>query len=48
MHTKIKDRVTLIPLKTGGELMCSGRVGSSCFTSRPHKLKKSFVSSNLK
>ena len=30
-HTnKTKDRVTLTPLNTGGELMCSGRVGSSC------------------
>ena len=28
-----KDRVTWIPLKTGGELMCSGRVSSSCSTS---------------
>ena len=32
-HThKTKDRVTWIPLKTGGELRCSGRVGSSCST----------------
>ena len=30
---KAKDRVTLTPLKTGGELMCSGRVSSSCSTS---------------
>ena len=31
-HTyKTKDRVT--PLKTGGELSCSGRVSSSCSTS---------------
>ena len=30
-HTnKTKDRVTLTPLNTGGELMCSGRVRSSC------------------
>jgi len=29
-HThKTKDRVTLAPLKTGGELRCSGRVGSA-------------------
>jgi hypothetical protein len=28
-----KDRVTRTPLKTGGELMCSGRVSSSCSTS---------------
>jgi hypothetical protein len=32
-HTyKTKDRVTRTPLKTGGELRCSGRVGSSCST----------------
>jgi hypothetical protein len=30
---KTKDRVTWTPLKTGGELRCSGRVDSSCFTS---------------
>jgi hypothetical protein len=30
-HThKTKDRVTRTPLKTGGELRCSGRVSSSC------------------
>ena len=33
-HThKTKDRVTRTPLKTGGELMCSGGVGRSCSTS---------------
>jgi hypothetical protein len=33
-HThKNKDRVTRTPLKPGGDLMCSGRVGSSCSTS---------------
>ena len=33
-HTYItKDRVTRTPLKTGGELRCSGRVSSSCSTS---------------
>jgi hypothetical protein len=33
-HThKTKDRVTRTPLKTGGELRCSGRVISSCSTS---------------
>jgi hypothetical protein len=32
-HTyKTKDRVTRTPQKTGGELMCSGRVSSSCST----------------
>jgi hypothetical protein len=30
---KTKDRVTRNPLKTGGELRCSGRVSSSCSTS---------------
>ena len=30
---KTKDRVTRTPLKTGDELMCSGRVSSSCSTS---------------
>jgi len=29
---KTKDRVTRTPLKTGGELRCSGREGSSCST----------------
>ena len=33
-HTyKTKDQVTRTPLKTGGELGCSGRLGSSCSTS---------------
>jgi hypothetical protein len=32
-HThKTKDRVTRTPLKTGGELRCSGRISSSCST----------------
>ena len=32
-HTyKTKDRVTQTPLKTGGELMCPGMVGSYCAT----------------
>jgi hypothetical protein len=30
---KTKDRVTRTPLKTGGELGCSGRIDSSCSTS---------------
>ena len=30
---KTKDRETRTPLKIGGELMCSGRVSSSCSTS---------------
>jgi hypothetical protein len=33
-HThKTKDQVTWTPLKTGGELRCSGRAGSSCSNS---------------
>ena len=33
-HTyKTKDRVTRTPLQTGGELVCSERVASSCSTS---------------
>ena len=33
-HTyKPKDRVTRAPLKTEGELKCSGRISSSCSTS---------------
>jgi hypothetical protein len=30
---KTKNRVTRTPLIIGGELMCSGRVSSSCSTS---------------
>jgi hypothetical protein len=30
---KTKYWVTRTPLKTGGELSCSGRVSSSCYTS---------------
>jgi hypothetical protein len=33
-----KDRVTRTPLKTGGELMCSGRVSISCSTSDTHRV----------
>jgi hypothetical protein len=33
-----KDRVTRTPLKTGGELMCSGRVSSSCSTSNTRRV----------
>ena len=32
-HThKVKDRVTRTPLKTGGELGCSGRISRFCST----------------
>ena len=38
-HTyKAKDRVTWTPLKTGGELRCSGRMSSSCSTSGTHRI----------
>jgi hypothetical protein len=38
-HThKTKARVTRTPLKTGGELGCSGRVSSSCSTSGTHRV----------
>jgi len=30
---KTKDLVTLTPLQNGGEIRCSGRIGSSCSTS---------------
>jgi hypothetical protein len=30
---KAKDQVTRTPLKTRGELWCSGRVNSSCYPS---------------
>ena len=35
---KTKDRVTRTPLKTGGELRSSGRVGSSCSTSGTRRI----------
>jgi hypothetical protein len=31
---KTKDRLTRTPLKTGGELRCSGKVSSSCSTNQ--------------
>jgi hypothetical protein len=38
-HTyKTKDWVTRTPLKTGGELRCSGRLSSSCSTSGTHRV----------
>jgi len=38
-HTnKTKSRVTRTPLKTGGELKCSGRVSSSCSTSSTRRV----------
>jgi hypothetical protein len=38
-HThKTKDRVKRTPLNTGGELMCSGRVSSSCFISSTRRV----------
>jgi hypothetical protein len=38
-HThKTKGRVTRTPLKTRGELGCSGKVSSSCSTSGTHRI----------
>jgi hypothetical protein len=40
-HTqKTKDRITRAPLKTGGELKCSGRVSSSCSTSGTRRVNR--------
>jgi hypothetical protein len=35
---KTKDRVIRTPLKTGGELRCSGRVSGSCSTNGAHRV----------
>ena len=35
---KTKDQVTRTPLKTGREVRCSGRVGSSCSASGTRRL----------
>ena len=41
-HTyKTKDRVTRTPLKTGGELRCSGRTRSSCSSIGTRRVKPS-------
>jgi hypothetical protein len=38
-HThKTKDRITRTQLKTGGELRCSERIGSSCSTSDTRRI----------
>ena len=43
-HTyKTKDRVTRTPLKTGGELRCSGRISSSCSTSDTRRVSIWFL-----
>ena len=45
-HTyKAKDRVTRTPLRTGGELMCSGMVTSSCSTSDTRRVNTCITSS---
>ena len=47
-HThKTKDRDTRTPLKTGCEIRCSGRVGSSCTTSGTRRVKQDILSYNL-
>jgi len=35
---KTKDRTTRTPLKTGGELICFGRISSSCSTCDTHRV----------
>ena len=40
---KTKDRATLIPIKTDGELRCSGRVGRSFVTSDIRHVTKSII-----
>jgi hypothetical protein len=45
-HT-IKDRVTWISLKIGGELRCSGRVSSSCSTNGTRCVNLVYASTNL-
>ena len=38
-HTyKTKDRITQTPLKTCGDLMCFGRISSSCSTNGTHRI----------
>jgi hypothetical protein len=47
---KTKDRVTRAPLRTGGELRCSGRVGSfysTSDTSRVNLVTNTLISSSL-
>ena len=39
-----KDRVTRTPLKTGGELRCSGRVDSSCSTRDTRRVANPVIS----
>ena len=41
---KSKDRVTRTPLKTWGELRCSGRVSSSCSTSGTRRVAYMYLS----
>jgi hypothetical protein len=44
---KTKDRATRTPLKTGGELRCSGRVSSSCSINLLHYIIKSYHRHNF-
>jgi len=41
---KTKDQVTRIPQKNGDELMCTGRIGSSCYTSGTRGVTNSMIS----
>ena len=47
-HTyKTKDRVTRPELKTGGELRCSGGIGSSCSTSDTCRVNLNRMAKNV-
>ena len=41
--TYTKDRLTRTPLKPGGELRCSGRESSRCFTSGTRHIRNNLV-----
>jgi len=45
-YTKTKARVTGTPLKTGGELRCSGRLNSSCSTNWMYEIIHVFILKN--
>jgi hypothetical protein len=40
---KTKDRAKRTPLKTGGELRCSGRISSVCSTSYTHRVTQKII-----
>jgi hypothetical protein len=40
---KTKDRAKRTPLKTGGEIRCSGRISSVCSTSYTHRVTQKII-----